>query len=285
MPFKLAIVKMGCIGSSPLLDFIFDERAECENLEVRVFASGAKMDTNSCRTLIDYVREYKPDLVLLASPNAGLEGPSLAREVLREIGVYVISISDAPSKKVWYAKDDGVKQAVHVFEKQGFIIVPPDSMIGARAEFLDPTEMVLFNSDILRVLANGGVIRAIQSLVGKVISDISNAIQPDLPKITLDAEVAIEYANYQNPYAKAKAYASLKIAESVSGVTSEACFKRKDSHEYIPLTASGHELMRAAAKLADEAREVEKTQDSVYRTPHGSDRRIKSKERLMDKPK
>ncbi len=285
MTFRLAVVKLGCIASSPLLDLIFDERAECENLEVRSFASGAKMDVKSCETVINSVKEYNADLVLITSPNASLGGPSKAREIIQEMGSYSISISDAPSKKAWYVKDKNGNRVVEVPEKQGFIIVTSDSMIGARAEFLDPTEMVLFNSDALKVLAIGGVIRALQNLIDEVISNIKNGKEPDLPQVILDAEYAVEYAHFKNPYAKAKAYASLKIAESVAQVTSMACFKIKNAKEYIPLAAAGHEMMRAAARLADEAREMEKGEDSVHRSPHASDGRIKSKEKLMDKPR
>ncbi|TFG34302.1 F420-dependent methylenetetrahydromethanopterin dehydrogenase [Candidatus Thorarchaeota archaeon] len=285
MSFKLAVVKIGCIASSPLLDLIFDERAECKDLEIRTFGSGAKMDVDTCRTLMEYVIEYTPNLTLLVSPNASLKGPSTARGILQETDNYFLSISDAPARKAWYMKDENGKELIQVSKREGFIIVYSDPMIGARAEFLDPTEMVLFNSDALKVLAIGGVIRAIQNEVGKVISDIKKGNQPNLPKVILDAEDAVEYANFQNPYAKAKALASLKITESVAGVTSKACFRSKNAEDYIPLAASGHEMMRVAANLADEAREIEKAQDSVHRSPHGSDGRIKSKMRLMDKPK
>ncbi len=285
MTFRLAVIKLGCIASSPLLDLIFDERAECDDLEVRVFASGSKIDINSCTAVMNSVKDYTADLVLLSSPNASLEGPTKARELLQEIGVHSISISDAPSKKAWYVKDNSGKQIIDLPEKQGFIIIPSDSMIGARAEFLDPTEMVLFNSDALKVLAIGGIIKAIQNLIGDVVTDLRNNRQPKLPAVILDAEVAVEYANFNNPYAKAKAIASLKIAESVAGVTSKACFKIKDPDEYITTAAAGHEMMRVAAKLADEAREIEKAGDSVHRSPHASDGRIKSKVRLMDRPK
>lgn len=285
MTFKLAVIKLGCIASSPLTDLIFDERAERDDVEVRVFATGAKMDVDSSRTLMEIVREYKSNLILLTSPNASLEGPTIAREILQELGTYAISISDAPSKKAWYVKDESGKQVIQIPERQGFIIVSSDSMIGARAEFLDPTEMVLFNSDALKVLAVGGVIRAIQNIIGNVISDIKSGKQPELPRVILDAEMALTYANFRNPYASAKAYASLKIAEAVAGVTSKACFKIKESKEYIPIAAAGHEMMRAAAKLADEAREIEKANDSVHRSPHGTDGRIKSKNGLMDKPR
>lgn len=285
MTFKLAVVKIGCITTSPLLNLIFDERAEREDLEVRVFSSGAKMDLDSCMTVVDSLRNYEPHLALLVSPNASLEGPTKVRTNLLENSVPVISISDAPSKKAWQKKDERGKKILVAQEGEGFIIIPSDSMIGARAEFLDPSEMVLFNSDVLKVLSIGGVIRAIQTIVGNSIEQIKSGKNLELPSVTITADMAMEYANFTNPYAGAKAFAALKIAESVAAVTSKACFKIKEPEDYIPMVAAGHEMMRAAAILADEARELEKGTDTVYRTPHGSDGKIKRKRKLKDKPK
>jgi len=285
MTFKLAVVKIGCIATSPLLDLIFDERAEREDLEIRVFSSGAKMDLDSCMTVMDSLRNYEPHLALLVSPNASLEGPTKVRTNLLKTSVPVISISDAPSKKAWQKKEDRGKKILVAQEGEGFIIIPSDSMIGARAEFLDSSEMVLFNSDVLKVLSICGVIRAIQTIVGKSIDQIKSGKNLELPAITITADIAMEYANFTNPYAGAKAFAALKIAESVASVTSKACFKVKEPEDYIPMVAAGHEMMRAAAILSDEARELEKATDTVYRTPHGSDGKIKSKRKLKDKPK
>lgn len=284
MVLKLAVVKMGCIASSPLLDLVFDERAERDDLEIRVFSSGSKINSEYHIGLIESCNEYGPDLILLVSPNANLEGPSKARAILAGYDTPLISISDAPSKKAWYIKDKTNGQKVSVRDNEGFIIIPSDSMIGARAEFLDPTEMVLFNSDALRVLSICGVVRAIQFIVGVVIDDIKAGKKPELPNVILDAELAVEYGKFTNPYAKAKAYAALTIAESIATITSKACFKIEEPKRYILLAASGHEMMRAAANLADEARELEKSQDSVHRSPHGSEGRLKGKKKLFEKP-
>lgn len=285
MTFKLAVIKIGCIAATPLLDLMFDERAEWEDLDVRVFSSGAKMDVDSSMTVIDSLVNYKPHLALLVSPNASLEGPTKVRTNLIENSIPVISISDAPSKKTWQKKDERGKKILVAQKGEGFIIIPSDSMIGARAEFLDPSEMVLFNSDALKVLSIGGVIRALQIIIGNSIDQINSGKDLELPSVILTANIAIEHANFTNPYAGAKAYAALKIAESVAEVTYKACFKVKDPDDYVALAASGHEMMRAAAMLADEAREIEKGQDTVYRTPHGSDGKIKTKRKLKDKPK
>jgi len=50
------------------------------------------------------------------------------------------------------------------------------------------------------------------------------------------------------------------------------------------MVAAAHEIMRTAAKLADEAREIEKSQDKVLRRPHFKDGKIGTKRSLMEKP-
>ncbi|MEE3418215.1 MAG: F420-dependent methylenetetrahydromethanopterin dehydrogenase, partial [Methanosphaera sp.] len=45
---------------------------------------------------------------------------------------------------------------------------------------------------------------------------------------------------------------------------------------------ASHELMSAAAKLADEAREIEKSNDSVLRTPHAKDGSVWVRQSLVD---
>ena len=44
----------------------------------------------------------------------------------------------------------------------GYIVVLGDPMIGARREFLDPTEMASFNADVIKVLAATGAYRVVQ---------------------------------------------------------------------------------------------------------------------------
>ena len=104
--FKIGVVKFGCIGAAPLLDLLFDERADRIDLEVRVFTSGAKLDPDSCVWPTEAVIEYKPDLVLSVSPNAALKGPTQSREKLAEAKLPTVTISDGPSSKAFYKKDD-----------------------------------------------------------------------------------------------------------------------------------------------------------------------------------
>ncbi len=284
MVTKIGILKLGCIGAAPLLDYIFDERADREDIEVRAFSSGAKMDEESGNVALGYLLDYKPDLAIAISPNAALPGPSKMREELQKAGIPTITISDAPSKKAFYEKNEKGKSVPAPPEGQGFIILKADSMIGARREFLDPTEMILFNADMLKVLAITGYIRYIQTTIDGVIREIAAGQTPKLPAVTLGAEKAVKSASFTNPYAKAKAIAAAEMAEHVASLTTSGCFKVQDAQRYIPLVAAAHELLRNAASLADEARELEKAQDTLFRSPHAADGTVLNKDKLMDKP-
>ena len=58
----------------------------------------------------------------------------------------------------------------------------------------------------------------------------------------------------------------------------------KETEKYIPLVASAHEIAQAAARLAEEAREIEKYNDSVIRKPHAKNGKLKNKIKLMLDP-
>ncbi|OYT34826.1 methylenetetrahydromethanopterin dehydrogenase [Archaeoglobales archaeon ex4484_92] len=272
MVVKVGVLKMGAIGTALLLEYLLDERADREDIEVRVVTSGAKMQPDEAK-VAEKLKEFNPDLIIVISPNAALPGPKAAREAFE--GKPVIVISDAPAKK---AKDE--------FKEKGFgyILINADSMIGARREFLDPTEMALFNADVVKVLAATGAFRLVQEAVDNVIDQLKAGQKPDLPQIIVTAERAVEAGKFSNPYAKAKAMAAFYIAEKVADIDVKGCFIEKDPQKYIPLVTSAHEMMRIAAMLADEAREIEKGNDTVYRTPHGRDGKVLSKVELMVKP-
>jgi len=270
---RIGIVKLGAIATSLLLDYILDERADREDLEVRTVTSGSKI-RESDTEIAEKIKEFNPDLIIIASPNATLPAAKKTREILKQTGKPVIVVSDAPAKKI---KDELDAEGF------GYILVNADSMIGARREFLDPTEMALYNSDVMKVLAATGAFRAVQLAIDGAIESL-RAGKPELPRLIVDVETAVNAGYFKNPYAKAKAMAAYMIAEKVASVTTKACFVEKDAGKYIPMVAAAHELMRYAAKLADEAREIEKGNDSVCRTPHAKDGRVMSKRGLMDKP-
>lgn len=282
--FKLAVAKFGCIGAAPLLDLILDERADREDLEVRGFTSGAKLDPDSCKVIIDQIKSYAPELVVVVTPNAALPGASAARDALAEAGLPAITVSDGPSKKAFIGKDDDGKKIYKVADNQGFIVLPCDPMIGARREFLDPTEMSLFNGDVIKVVAASGVIRFIQTALDGVVNELKQGSTPDMPKLVANAEDVVSQAGFDSPYAAAKAIAALTIAETVAKLTTKGCFMVKDAEQYIPLVAAGHEALRAAVMLAEEAREFEKAIDSVNRTPHSTSGETRRKSKLADKP-
>jgi len=273
---KVGFVKVGNIGSAPLLEFLLDERAERQDIDARVVSSGAKMTPEAALEVAQKILEFKPDFAVVSSPNASLPGPSKAREILKNAGVPTVVVSDSPAKK-----------AIKQMEEAGFgyIIVEADAMIGARREFLDPVEMALFNVDIMRVLAATGAFSILCNEMDKIIEAIKGGEAPQLPRVTIDREKALASAGYQNPYARAKAYAAYEMARRVADLTVEGCFIVKEWERYTQIVAAAHEMMRSAARMADEAREIEKGIDQVLRTPHYDDGTVLTKRRLIEKPK
>ncbi|GBF36897.1 F420-dependent methylenetetrahydromethanopterin dehydrogenase [Methanofervidicoccus abyssi] len=276
MVVKVGIIKCGNIGTSPLVDLILDERADRKDIDVRVLGSGAKMGVEQVEEVTKkMIEDIKPDLIVFISPNPAAPGPKKARELLSKCGIPSVIIGDTPGLKV---KDDIEKEGL------GYIIVKCDPMIGARREFLDPIEMVLFNADVLKVLAGTGAIRVVQNAIDSMINAIKEGKEVELPKIVVNESKAVESMEYTNPYAKAKAMAAFKIAEMVGDTNVKGCFMVKEREKYLPVVASAHEMIRYAAKLVDEAREIEKSLDTVSRKPHGADGRILNKKKLMEKP-
>ena len=282
--FKLGVIKLGCIGAAPLLDLLLDERADRKDLETRAFTTGAKLDPESCQSVTQDLIAYQPDLTLLVSPNAALPGPTETRNALAAAGLTTITLGDGPSRKTFFKKNEEGKQEIKVLDKQGFLIFPADPMLGARREFLDPTEMALFNADVIKLISATGVLHFVQNALDGAINAMKSGSAADLPKQVVSAEDAISAAQFANPYAAAKAYAALKVAEAIPAITGKACFVEQDPAHYIPMVAAAHEMMRSAALLADQAREIEKYNDSVLRTPHASEGKTRRKVELMAKP-
>lgn len=270
---KIGILKNGTIGSSLLLAFLMDERAESTMINVYEVTSGAKMHPpEMCTKTMEDLLKWNPELIIMSSPNAALPGPKSAREMAGNIPTIVIS--DAPAKKAVEEIKD---------KNMGYILINCDSMIGARRPFLDPIEMSIFNSDLLKVLAITGALQVITEELNKVILDMLDGRTPTLPQIIVDSNIASEAANFSNPYARAKAIAAFELAASVSNITGKACFQLKERSEYIPLLATAHEMMRAAALMCDEAREIEKFNDTVIRRPHHAKQHFLTKIGLYDK--
>ncbi|MFB2623055.1 MULTISPECIES: F420-dependent methylenetetrahydromethanopterin dehydrogenase [Methanothermobacter] len=275
MVVKIGIIKCGNIGTSPVLDLLLDERADRPNIDVCVVGSGAKMNPDEIERAVPTMLEMERDFVIFISPNPGAPGPAKARELLSAADVPAMIIGDAPGLRV---KDEIEEQGL------GYIIVKADPMIGARREFLDPTEMASFNSDVIKVLAFTGAYRVVQNTIDAMIADVEAGKAPELPQVVIDTDKAVEAAGYTNPYAKAKAMAAYEIATKVADIDVRGCFMVQDPDQYIPIVASAHEMLSAAARLAVEAREIEKANDTVLRTPHGKEGETLSKKDLLAKP-
>jgi methylenetetrahydromethanopterin dehydrogenase len=272
---KIGILKCGNIGTSPILELLLDELADRKDIKVRTVTTGSKMALEDVEDALPKIIEFNSDLYVVISPNTALPGPAKARETFANSGKPSIVITDAPGKRV---KADLEKQGL------GYIIITGDPLIGARKEFLDPTEMAIFNSNVCKVLAITGVYRIVQQEIDKVIYAVEAEQKPILPKLVVDTGVIRDNSVFSNPYARAKAMAAYGLAEKVAEINALACFVEKESEKYIPLVACAHEIAQTAARLAEEARELEKANDTVMRKPHAKDGRPKNKTKLMFDP-
>ena len=273
---KVGIFKCGNIGAAPILELLLDELAKREDIKVRTVTTGSKMNIEDIEEALPKLLEFNPDLIVTISPNAAIPGPAKAREILSNKKIPCIVISDAPAKKV-----------TGEIEKQGlgYIIILGDPLIGARREFLDPVEMAIFNSNIIKVLAVVGVLRVIHQEVDKIITAIKEKKTAILPKLILDTEYIRDNSDFRNPYAKAKAMAAYELTKKIAEIDQKACFIEKEKEKYIPLVACAHEIAQIAARLAEEAREIEKYADTLVRKPHSKEGKPLTKTNLLLSPK
>lgn len=272
---KIGIFKCGNIGTSPLIELLLDELADRRDIKVRTVTTGSKMGAEDVEEALPKIFEFNPDLIVLISPNTALPGPAKVREKISSSGLPGIVVTDAPGKR---AKEEIDKQGL------GYMIITGDPLIGARKQFLDPIEMAIFNSNISKVLAITGVYRIVHQEIDKVIYAIENGQNPVLPRLIIDLNMIRGRSDFNNPYAKAKAMAAYGLAEKIAEINTKACFIEKESEKYILLVTCAHEIAQTAAKLAEEAREIEKYNDSLVRKPHGKSGKIKIKTKLMLPP-
>ena len=275
MTVKVGFAKVGNIGSAVLIEMLLDERADRKDIDVRVVSSGAKLGEDQSNCVSEKMVELKPDIAIVTSPNATLPGPTKIRLALKDANIPTIVVSDGPGKKAAKSIEES---------GQGYIIVEADSMIGARREFLDPVEMSIFNADIVKVLAITGAFDILRDEIDKSISAIKNSQPINLPRIIVKKENAVEASGLKNPYARAKAIAAYEVAKRVADLTVEGCFMVQEWERYTPLVAAGHEMLAAAARLAEDARSIEKSNDSVVRKPHYKDGSNLIKSKLIEKP-
>jgi methylenetetrahydromethanopterin dehydrogenase len=271
---KVTFVQTGYIGATTLIDALLDERASRKNVSVRVISSGCKMDEVEAEAAAKIAAQVPTDLYVAVSPSAGLPGPKKMREILKETGKPIIVVSDEPSRKAARKlPEEGI----------GYIVLYADAMIGAKRPFLDPIEMALFNADVIKVLSVTGVFRIIYKELDRVIEQIEKGEKLELPEIVVNKTRAIAASGLQNPYARAKAMAAFEAARKVANLDVEGCFKTEGAQNYLPIVAAAHELMRFAAKMADEAREIEKANDSVERLVHFRNGTLRKKTQLLGK--
>lgn len=273
---RIGVFKCGNIGTAPLLELLLDELADRKDITVRTVTTGSKMDCETIEGAIEKIFEFTPNIVLFVSPNTSAPGPAKAREVLSKKKVPTIVFTDGPGKSV---KNEIEEQGL------GYAIIMGDPLIGARKEFLDPIEMAIFNSNVIKVLACTGIFRLVFREIDKLIYALETGLNHTLPKLIIDTDKIRETLDFKNPYAKAKAMAAYELLKKSAEINAKACFIEKEKEKYIPLVACAHEIVQASASLAEEAREIEKYADSLLRTPHAKDGRLKTKDKLMLPPK
>ncbi len=272
---KVGVFKCGNIGTSPLFELLLDELADRQDIKIRTVSTGSKMNVEDVEEALPKIFEFKPNLLVSISPNPSISGPAKVIEDFSKSGVPSVVISDAPGKRI---KAELEKQGL------GYIIITGDPLIGARREFLDPVEMAIFNSNIIKVLAITGVYRIIHQEIDKSIHAVKMELSPALPRLIIDVNYIRDRSDFENPYAKAKAIAAYELAEKIAEINLQACFIEKEREKYIPLVASAHEIAQIAARLAEEAREIEKYSDTLVRKPHSKDGKPKIKSKLMLPP-
>ncbi|MCK4313682.1 F420-dependent methylenetetrahydromethanopterin dehydrogenase [Candidatus Bathyarchaeota archaeon] len=272
---KIGVFKCGNIASSPLFELLLDELADRKDIETRTVTTGSKMGVRDVEDALPKIFEFSPNLLVFISPNPSIPGPAKVRERLSNKGIPSVVISDAPAKRI---KKELEEQGL------GYIIIMGDPLIGARREFLDPIEMAIFNSNIIKVLAIVGVYRIIHQEIDKMIHATKTGLNPVFPKLIIDADIIRDRSDFKNPYAKAKALAAYELTEKIAEINIQACFRESESNKYIPLVACAHEIAQIAAKLAEEAREIEKYSDTLVRKPHSKSGKLKVKTKLMLPP-
>ncbi|HLE75585.1 MAG TPA: F420-dependent methylenetetrahydromethanopterin dehydrogenase, partial [Candidatus Bathyarchaeia archaeon] len=135
-----------------------------------------------------------------------------------------------------------------------------------------------------KVLAITGAYRIVHQEIDKVIYALEAGQSPTLPRLIIDVNSIRDNSDFSNPYARAKAMAAYALTEKIAEINAQACFIEKKSEKYIPLVACAHEIAQIAARIAEEAREIEKYNDTLMRKPHAKDGKPKIKTKLMSEP-
>ena len=270
MVLNITVVKTGFLAVTTLIEALLDERASRKDISIRSVSSGAKMNKADIDAVEQLAKSIDTDLFIVVSPNASLDGPKNLALNLGKLKPTIL-ISDNPATKI----------LEELKGKIGYIIIQADPLIGIRKEFLDPIEMSNFNSDVIKVLSITGAFSALIHALDSFINESTNG-NTNLPNIIIDKHQALKHSGLSNPYAKSKALASYEMARLVGRLSAEGGYKEKDREKYLLVVSASHELIRQAAKLADEARELEKENDTVHRNIHDSSGKTLTKKKFFD---
>ena len=216
---KITFVKIGNITLTTLVDIMLDERASRTDIDATVISSSTKMKPEAAERLFPLIDQVETDLIVMISPNANDKGPQSVIEKYKE-KYPVIVVSDAADKEMrtkW--KEEGV----------GYIIAPFDPMIGAKLNFLDPTEMCLFNGYIITTFSATGVFAYITKLFDDVIDQLKAGTKPELPTNYLSSIGVVTSYPFTNEYSRPKAMAALNILNEAGKLNVNGCFVEKDN--------------------------------------------------------
>ncbi len=269
---KITFVKIGNITLTTLIDIMLDERASRTDIESTVISSSTKMKLSAAERIFPLIDQVETDLMVMISPNANDKGPQSVIDRYKEKYPLIV-VSDTADKEVrakW--KEDGV----------GYIIAPFDPMIGAKRDYLDTTEMCLFNGYIITAFSACGVFAYITELLDGVIDQLKAGEKPTLPTRNMSGIGVVTKASFANEYSRPKALAALNILKDAGDVNVNGCFVEKDREKALIKVAGAHEMVRQAAILADEVRELEKASNHLIRTPHSKEGKLLHKMHFFD---
>ena len=269
---KITFVKIGNITLTTLIDIMLDERASRTDIDATVISSSTKMKPEAAERIFPLIDQVETDLMVMISPNANDKGPQSVIDRYKEKYPLIV-VSDGGDKEVrekW--KEDGV----------GYIIVPFDPMIGAKRDFLDATEMCLFNGYIINAFSTCGVFAYINELLDGVIEQLKAGDKPELPTRNMSAIGVVTAYPFSSEYARPKALAALTMLQNSAKLNVNGCFVEKDRQKALIKVAGAHEMVRQAGLLADEVREMEKATNNLIRMPHGKDGKLLHKVHFFD---
>ena len=142
--------------------------------------------------------------------------------------------------------------------------------------------MCLYNGYIITAFSACGVFAYITALLDDVIRQLKEGKKPELPTRNMSSIGIVTSVNFSNEYSRPKALAVLNILTEAGELNVNGCFIEKDKEKSLIKVAGAHEMVRQAAILADEVRELEKTSNHLIKTPHGKEGELLHKIHFFD---